>query len=443
MDLQAALADPRRYEAQIDKLHQKYINRPELYALQQQGVSFAAISLHRRRFARLLARTVRDGEYRLSPAGTRWIRVNNKARQIYVFCLTDLIVHGVVASALTEAMRPGLSDNVYSYLKGRSWWTGVSAFARYVRVHRRERPCPRTRGLYVLRRDICKYTDSIPVDDSSPLWSMLERLLGPADRPSAAWRLLQGVIRPTVAADDGTLRRNVRGLPTGSPIGPPLFNLYLMPMDAELDAVPGAFYGRYSDDFLFAHPEADVARRTAGRIQQLLAGLGLGTSAEKELNLYFNGAGRAPADWPGGRGATAVPFLGCSVGFDGTISLPRKKVRRLLRDLQGRARRTRQALPGAAPAATARAVCAAVNQALDPKQPLAHKTALLLRRVITDRRQLRQMDQHIARLVARTLTGRAGARALRGVACGSLRRDGELVSLYHARNRSGRKRGRA
>jgi hypothetical protein len=410
--------------------------------LQQQGVSFAAISLHRRRFARLLARTVRAGAYEFTPAGTRWIRVNNKARQIYVFCLTDLIVHGVVASALTDAMRPGLSDNVYSYLKGRSWWTGVSAFARYVRAHRRERPCPRTRGLFVLRRDIRKYTDSILVDDTSPLWPMLERLLGPADRWSAAWPLLQGVIRPAVAADDGTLRRNVRGLPTGSPIGPPLFNLYLMSMDQELDAVGGAYYGRYSDDFLFAHPDAEVVRRTAGRIQELLAALGLCTSPEKESNLYFNGAGRASADWPTARGTTAVPFLGCSVGFDGTISLPRKKVRRLLRDLAGRTRRTRQALAGADSAAAARAVCATVNQALDPKQPLAHKTALLLRRVITDRRQLRQMDQHIAHLVARTLTGRAGPRALRGVVCGSLRQGGNLVSLYHARNRSGRKRGR-
>ena len=59
---------------------------------------------------------------------------------------------------------------------------------------------------------------------------------------------------------EGQLFTQYRGVPTGQPISCVLFNLYLSGLDAQLDRIPGAFYARYCDDIVFAHPDPDVVR---------------------------------------------------------------------------------------------------------------------------------------------------------------------------------------
>jgi hypothetical protein len=77
-----------------------------------------------------------------------------------------------------------------------------------------------------------------------------------------------------------------------------------------------------------------------------------------------------------------------------------------------------------------------VERALDPRSALTQqRSAIALRRVVTDRRQLRQLDYWIARIVVKSLTGRRDARAFREIPYRTLRRDWGLVSLVAARNR--------
>ena len=123
--------------------------------------------------ARKLARTVGNGDYRLQPAHVRTITTDGKQRIVFAYRLTDLLVHGVVAGVLDAALTPALSASLYSYRKGVSWWMAISAFAAYARTHRKDQPEVRRRGLYVIRRDIDSYTDSIPVGATSPVWDML------------------------------------------------------------------------------------------------------------------------------------------------------------------------------------------------------------------------------------------------------------------------------
>jgi hypothetical protein len=54
-------------------------------------------------------------------------------------------------------------------------------------------------------------------------------------------------------------------------------------------------------------------------------------------------------DWPEAAGACAVPFMGVSVRADGTVSLGRKKTRKLLRDIVARTWRVARSLPGVKP----------------------------------------------------------------------------------------------
>jgi hypothetical protein len=438
--LHAALSDPRRYARQIERLHAKYLQTRELYELEQEGVSLASLVLNRRRVARLIARAVARGEYALEPARLRTLRVDGKARAVVACPLTDLLVHGVVSDVLQEAVDPLLSPCLYSYRRGLSWYRGVADFAGYVRAHRRSRPDPRTRGLYVLRRDIEAYTDAIPVGETSPLWPMLHEALertGTADSLTPDdWRLVRAVVRPRLLTAEGAPFTRWRGAPTGQPIACVLFNLYLAPFDRELDRIPEAFYARYCDDILFAHPDPAVARAVDARIDALLAGLWLRVNPDKSRTLYLTGAGRPSAAWPEARGTTAVPFLGTRVAGDGTVSLSPQKRRRLLVDLRERARRTAAVLGPGDPDARGRAVCAVINRALNPRAALVQqRSAGLLRRAVTNRQDLRQLDYWIARIVLRAVTGARSVRAFRRIAYRTVRERWGLVSLLHARDR--------
>jgi hypothetical protein len=115
--------------------------------------------------------------------------------------------------------------------------------------------------------------------------------------------------------------------------------------------------------------------------------------------------------------------------------LGKKKSRRLLRDLSRRALRTARVSAGADHDTVGRLVCSIINRAIDPKTAaFQQRSAALLRRAITDRRQLKQLDHLIARLVAEAVTGQTGARAFRTVPYRKIRDEWKLVSVQAARN---------
>jgi hypothetical protein len=442
IDVHASLSDWRRYERQIERLHRLHLFKHTLDLLEQDGVSLERIVSSRRRVAKLLARTVARGAYRSEPATLHTIMTDGKIRTVFRYRLTDTIVHGVVAELLDERMTQGISRCLYSYRPGLSWWSAVSSFAAYTREHRKTRTNAVDRGLYVLRRDIDSYTDLIPVGPDSTVWALVRQLLlAPHDSPQIQledWRLVESVIRPEVVVDGGLAMR-AYGVPTGQPIAAVIYNLYLDRLDHQLDCIPGGFYARYSDDLLFAHPEPQVARQADRLIAAYLDKLGLRLKQEKCRTLYLTAAGRASADWPGARGTNSVPVLGMNVSADATVSLSRNKLRRLLRDTQARAARTVASLPLSEWDERGRVVCAALNRALDPRQhPFQESSAVLLRRAVTDRHQLRHIDLLLARSVVHAVTGHRGARAFRAVPYRTVRNDWGLRSLLHERNRYGK-----
>jgi len=440
MNLHACLTDARRYERQIERLHQKYLATRRLYELQQSDVSLASFVLNRSAVARKLACTVGNGDYRLLPAHVRTITTDGKQRIVFAYRLTDLLVHGVVAGVLDAALTPTLSASLYSYRKGVSWWMAISAFAAYVRTHRKDQPEVRRRGLYVIRRDIDSYTDSIPVGPTSPVWDMLRGLLRTFDDgrslAPAHWQLLQTVVRPEAFVTPGQLFTQYRGVPTGQPISCVLFNLYLSELDAQLDRIPGAFYARYCDDLVFAHPDPDIVRAADGRIRETLSALALELNEGKSRTLYLTGAGRQSSAWPEARGTTEVPLLGCLVSAQGTVSLSRKKRRRFLADIEDRAFGTARALQTRDPAVAGRTICSVINRALEPKLEFSQqRSAALLRRAVTDRDDLKQLDYCIARIVLRAITGQRGAQAFRTIPYRKMRHEWRLLSLLQARNK--------
>lgn len=442
MNVHARLADPRLYVEQINRLHRKHLNTSRLYELRQDDVSLASLILKRGVVARLIANTVAAGAYRLEPARVRTITAGSKRRIVFSYGLTDMIVHGAVAKLIEEAATPLLSPSVYSYRTGVSWVQPISKFARYLRVHRKERPDVRQRGIYAIGRDIDSYTDSIPVGSTSRVWSLLSQTIGPAKKISAAdWRLIESVVRPEATTGDGPRFTTYRGVPTGQPISCVLFNLYLADFDREFDRIPGSFYARYCDDILFAHPDAEIVKAVDARMRACLSTLQLAFKEQKSRTLYLTAAGRQSTAWPEARGTTTVPFLGCLVSAQGTVALGRDECRRVLSELRRRAWRARRALQSSDEHRIGRTVCAAINRALQARPDFSQqRSASLLRRAVTNREHLKHLDYCIARIVARVVTGNTRPHAFRTVPYRKMRTEWKLLSLYHSRNTWSRKR---
>jgi hypothetical protein len=296
--------------------------------------------------------------------------------------------------------------------------------------------------LYVLRRDVRAYGEAIASGPDSRLWPLLERALeraGYAPHPAhLAW--LQSAFRPDVRDGQGAASRPIVGIPTGSALQPAACNLYLTPVDRRLDSVPGGFYARYGDDMLFAHPDPALVKGLALELDREIESLQLAWSPAKCASLYFNAAGRsAPLPHAEFKGTASLDYLGVRVDFSGVIGLKREKSRRLLRDLQHRLANTDRLLGGEAGEERARDLCAVANALLDPEHPSANPNAAALRYLVSDRRQLRDLDHRIALAVAQRLTARRGVRAFRAHSPRDLRHELGLVSLVHVRNRAGRR----
>jgi hypothetical protein len=128
--------------------------------------------------------------------------------------------------------------------------------------------------------------------------------------------------------------------------------------------------------------------------------------------------------------------MGMAVQADGTVALGRNKTRQLLRKVKCRACRVVRSLPGADTDELGEMVCAALNQMLasEWRLDLEASSAALLRRAVTDRRQLAQLDHWIARIVLHAISGNSSVKTFRKIPYRKLRQDWNLVSLEHLRN---------
>ena len=435
----AALRSARSYARQIDRLHERHLLGGGMHDLREGDVSLASVVTHRDEVARLLARAVAAGEYHFRPATVRTIRAGGKLRDVYALSLADMLVAAAVADALDAAIAPTLAPSLYSYRAGVPWWRGAQALASYVRAHKRAHPDPRDRGLYVLRRDVERYTDTIPVGPGSAIWPQLRAVLG--DVRKADWELIESTLRPAIAGRRNGPEARTAGVPTGQPISCVAFNLYLSRLDHDLAAIPGAFFARYSDDLVFAHPDPGVVVGAASIVDQRIAELGIRLNPDKSRDLYLTGAGRPSSALAAFRGTTTVGFLGLQVSASGTLALEPAKARALTRDLARRANGAARA--AATPREAARRACAAVRRALQSNDPsISSASASLVQSVVTDRDQLRDLDRRIAQSVASAVTGEPSVRAFRSLSTRTLRTRHGLPSLVALRNASGRRRVR-
>jgi hypothetical protein len=403
-------------------------------------LALGAIRASPEAYCHALARDVARGRFTPGTAEVQRAFLGGRQRELCRLSLPDLLLHSVAARGLALRLERELSDGVFSYRPGRSAVRAARRLARHISSARRAAGDPRRYGLYLLRRDVQHFGESIPLAQGAPLWPMLHALA--CDGAATAerhWPLLQAALRAPRRDGEQAERSPLRGIPTGSPLQPVVANLYLGPLDRALDAIEGGLYLRYGDDLLFAHGDPDVVADASATVDEQLSALGLQVNRAKARDLYLTAAGRPPPRSVPFQPSPRVELLGLAVSGDGGVSPRPDKLRRLRRELRRRAHNVVRAAGDVPFEQRARALCTALNLALGTDQTLACALAPLLGAATDDRGVLRALDHAVALVAAEALSGQRGVRAFRRVSYRALRREHGLRSLIVRRNQRGRR----
>lgn len=206
--------------------------------------------------------------------------VLDKKRDFYISAWPERILLMNMAKILAEETNHLITECVYSFRKGRGTITALSDLSNYIKRNRKSG----TRSFFVLKRDITKYGDTIP--HSSLIDFLVKKTI--AGQNPKFMNLLTQSLRSHYKNLDGTENCMVRGVPSGSPLVPPLENLYLTPLDDKLRAIPNSFYGRYGDDFIFITPHRNIADNVKDLIDEQVKELGLTIKPEKKQDIYLS-----------------------------------------------------------------------------------------------------------------------------------------------------------
>lgn len=376
-------------------------------AFKVEQTSFRPRDEELQRIVERLAIELNQEEYTLGALTQFQAYVGGKERNLYRASLLDRAVLFSIAAQLSEQLESQLAPSCHSYRRGRSASTVLRLLVRATVKHRRAHPNPRDRGLFVVRTDISHYGESIPVDDDSPLWDLLDSVL--KDPLLIRW-VRQAIVQPVIQGD-GQIQRLARGTPTGSPIQPPINNLYLSKLDHALSSLEGGFYARFGDDMLLMHPERGVCEEAFRILEQGCVELGLSLRPEKTTKIFFNGAGRQGEG--GYRGSPHIDYLGGRVHFLKGVCPQPKKLKELLTGVKRRVINVSAAQIGIEPEERGRALCDLVRRSLDPHEALADANAVELLHWGADHHARNEIRRSLQLLIAESLAQRRGRRAFR------------------------------
>jgi len=405
------LDDPSLYLAEIDRLAARR-DRDRWFPLDV--LRARDIASHASEVASRLAREVPLHGYQFAPLVPRQALINHKQRTLYQIDALDAVVWSAAARAISAAIDDRLGDHLYSYRPGRSQWRAADALLAFMRQHVADRPDPRTRGLYVMRRDVRQYGESISNDDQSSLWAALHGLL--AGRSVGirgdAQGFLKALLRPVIRHADGSTCPLTVGVPNGIPTQVIACNVYMLPADRAALRIEGGFYARFGDDILYAHADYEHFTSAVSVLDAAVAALGLSFNPTKSRDLWLTAPGRADARRTECQPVRELAYLGLDVGFSG-VRLRSDKRRQFWLELRQRLSTTSLMLADLSFEERASALCAVVVAMLNPADPVAQRYASWLRTRAMDRGDLRALDHSIARQIAFLLTGLRGVKAFR------------------------------
>ncbi len=238
--------------------------------------------------------------------------LNGKHRTIYLFPWEERIVDLLLYQTLNRYLNGAFSKNSYAY-RHRGYGVDVCQHRIEARLGAMTAP------VYFIKRDIANFFPSI---DHELLLRMLGHWVEPADY---LFKLLEQRVRFSIRAGEEIKTASV-GVPFGTAIACLFANIYLTPLDHEMEAIPGVHYFRYADDMLVFSSDRGRAQEAAERLDHAIAALKLSSKPAHHRDFYFP-AGEVNDD----RFEAVEKFrhLGLEFRKDGSIGLSRDKSRKI------------------------------------------------------------------------------------------------------------------
>jgi len=311
------------YESVFEKLEKKVSTggaRKHSYAIYP-DLTLAWALAHKKEIIRAIHSEIKKSDFTFDTLKLTTI-VSDKPRDIYIAAWPERILMLALGHILSEGLAGFTSAHVYSFQKGRGAHEAIRNATTFVKTNNKK-------PLYVIKRDVAKYGNSIP---QPKLFAALEIATGIQESP-LFYRLVRAAIRaPSLRESSGPIASMCVGVPSGSPLVPPLENFYLSPLDRKLGDTKGAFYGRYGDDFLFMTPDKAQADWARELITSTVNNLGLQIKVEKELNGCLDFSNNTHCQIY--RHLTHITWLGFSITNHGLVGIKPDHLHFVLKNLE-------------------------------------------------------------------------------------------------------------
>lgn len=193
-----------------------------------------------------LQAAIEDGHYTPQPSQVHEIpKANGKKRSIEKLNLQELILHKLLANALSPLLDAYISSHSIGYRKGKSRHDAKAQLDKLIQ----QKYC------WAVETDIADFFESIQF---KTLWSLLLAKLPSKEHKLCS--LLKDLMEADYIAMNGETQPRHQGLMQGSPLSPLLANFYLTQLDNALIERQIAFV-RYADDIVLLtqnHQQAEA-----------------------------------------------------------------------------------------------------------------------------------------------------------------------------------------